>query len=138
MKLITRETDYAVRALCYIAGKRGEVVSVTELVRKMKIPRPFLRKILQILTQEGLLESYKGQGGGFVLGRQAAEIHLTDLITAFQGDLKLNQCIFKKRLCPNRDSCSLRQEILGIEQDVIGRMKRITIASLANGNGYHG
>ncbi|MCX5702041.1 MAG: hypothetical protein NTW64_03570 [Candidatus Omnitrophica bacterium] len=44
MKLITRDTDYAIRALCYIAKNKNEIISVRELVTKLKIPRPFLRK----------------------------------------------------------------------------------------------
>ncbi|MBU2258562.1 MAG: Rrf2 family transcriptional regulator, partial [Candidatus Omnitrophica bacterium] len=67
MKLITRDTDYALRALCFIAKNKDKVTPAPELVAKLKIPRPFLRKILQSLDKNGLLKSYKGKGGGFVM-----------------------------------------------------------------------
>ena len=46
MKLITRNTDYALRAICYIS-KRNNVVAVDELVKKLNVQRQFMRKILQ-------------------------------------------------------------------------------------------
>ncbi len=130
MKLITRNTDYAMRALCYIARKKGDSVTVTEMVEELDIPKPFLRKILQTLSSEGLLESQKGLGGGFSLALPEEKILLTDLIRIFQTSIRLNECIFKKRLCPNRATCLLKREIDDIEADVLSRLKKITIASL--------
>ncbi len=133
MKLITRDTDYAVRALCFIAKRKKDIVSVTELVKKLRIPRPFLRKILQILNTRGLLESYKGQGGGFKLARSAKKIFLVDLIEIFQGPFKLNECFFKRTICPHRRDCSLKEKIDSIERHVVSELKSITIASLLKG-----
>ena len=138
MKLITRNTDYAMRALCYIAKQGTSSVPVTEMVSELKIPRPFLRKILQTLSGEGLLHSTKGQGGGFTLARPAEKVLLTDLIRIFQNTIQLNECVFKKKLCPNRSACVLKKEIDSIERDVLGRLQGITIASLTrNGSGSH-
>ena len=55
MRLINRNTDYAVRAISYISRQEEKVISVSELVEKIKVPRPFLRKILQILNKKGIL-----------------------------------------------------------------------------------
>ncbi len=111
MKLITRDTDYAVRALCFMAKSEKGVVSVTELVKSLKIPGPFLRKILQILNKKGLLRSYKGQGGGFRLAVAPNRISLVDLVETFQGQLKVSECMFKKRICPNTKTCMLSIKI---------------------------
>lgn len=135
MKLITRDTDYAVRALCHIAKKKNKVVSVAEMVKELKMPKPFLRKILQILNKKGALKSYKGQGGGFVLAEPADKIFLVDLIKTFQGPLKLNDCLFKKKLCPNRGVCALRNKISSIEENVISELTPITISSLIERGG---
>jgi len=100
LKLITRNTDYAIRALCYIATHKADVVSVKELVRCLKIPRPFLRKILQGLNKKGILRSYKGKGGGFVLAVGPEKIFIGDLIRIFQGPIKLQEHTFKKKFVP--------------------------------------
>lgn len=131
MKLITRDTDYAVRAVSFIAASKKEVVSAAELQKNLKIPRPFLRKILQILNKQGLLRSYKGRGGGFTLARPAKRIALTDLIKIFQGSLRLNECAFVKKVCPNMRTCQLRKKIDSIERYVISELRSVSIASLS-------
>lgn len=130
MKLITRDTDYALRSLCFMALKKKDIVSVSEMVEALKIPRPFLRKILQALHKNGILRAYKGSGGGFLLVKPKDEILLTDLIKIFQGPLKLNECFFKKLACPNVRVCPLKKKIDLIEKDLIGRLRTITLASL--------
>lgn len=135
MKLITRDTDYAVRALRYIADSDNEVVSVKEIVTELKIPKPFLRKICQILGKKGIIKSCRGKGGGFSLIVPVNKIFLVDLIKIFQGPLKINECIFKNSICPNRDICKLNKKIDNIERYVINKLKSVTIASLAKRGG---
>jgi len=130
MKLITRDTDYAVRALCFIAENKERLVTASELVEELKIPRPFLRKQLQILNKRGILKSYRGLGGGFKLAIPSEKILLVDLIEIFQGPLSLNECIFKKKLCPNKSICALRHKLCKIERKVISELNAITISSL--------
>ena len=130
MKLITRDTDYAIRALAFIAKQKQEIIPVSQLVKCLKIPRPFLRKILQILNKQGLLSSHKGQGGGFRLLISPHRIFLLDLMEIFQGPVKLNECIFKKRVCPNIKTCKLKKKIDSIQRYVIAELKDIRLASL--------
>lgn len=130
MKLITRDTDYAVRALCFLSSAKEKRVPVPVLVHKLSIPLPFLRHILQVLNKKGVLKSYKGLGGGFELSVEPGRILLVDLIRIFQGPLRLNECIFKKKICPNKNICALREKISAIENRVISELGSITIASL--------
>ncbi|MFH1889202.1 MAG: Rrf2 family transcriptional regulator [Candidatus Omnitrophota bacterium] len=130
MKLITRDTDYALRALSFIARRKKEIISVAELVKELKIPRPFLRKILQVLNKKKILESHKGKGGGFLLGVPANKIFLVDLIEIFQGPLRLNECFLKKLPCPDKRTCVLRERISNIEKYVIRELRAVTLASL--------
>jgi Rrf2 family protein len=135
MKLITRDTDYAVRALIFISKQKEKIVSVRRLVNELEIPRPFLRKILQRLNKKGILKSYRGLGGGFRLAIAPKQIFLLDLIGAFQGPLQLNECIFKKKICPNRNVCPLRRKINLIEREVASRLKPVTIENLLKQRG---
>ncbi|MDD4910554.1 MAG: Rrf2 family transcriptional regulator [Candidatus Omnitrophica bacterium] len=135
MKLITRNTDYAVRALVFIAGRKGALIPASDLVSRLKIPRPFLRKILQILNREGLLISIRGQAGGFRLAVRPQRIFITDLINIFQGPFKLNECTLKKHICPNTKECVLKKKIDAIGRYVASELRSITIASLVKEGG---
>ncbi len=130
MKLITRDTDYAIRALRYMAERKGRVVSAGQLVDALKIPRPFLRKLLQVLHKKGILSAYKGKGGGFELAKPAGEIVVAEIAGIFQGGLRLNECVFKRKLCPNRSTCALRRELADIERYALDKLSAVSIASL--------
>lgn len=130
MKLLTRDTDYAIRALCFIAQNKKRLISAGVLVKELKIPRPFLRKILQQLNRAGVLSSYKGKHGGFSLAKSADKIYLIDLIKIFQGPLKLNECRFKKQPCFRRKICTLKRRIDVMEKKLLSGLDDITIKSL--------
>ena len=136
MKLITRNTDYAIRALCCIAGGGKEIVSANQLVKNLDMPRPFLRKILQTLNKEGILLSYKGKGGGFSFGISPKKVNITHIMKIFQGPIKINECTFKKEICPNVNHCLLKNKLDEIGKEIIVKLEKITIDSLLE-NGNH-
>lgn len=130
MKLITREVDYAIRAIIYLAEKKDGTVSVVELVDKLDITRPFLRKIMQVLAKSGVIESYKGYKGGFKLAKKPADIFLIDLVEVFHGKFSLNECLLNKNICPNKATCILKEKIDDIEQKVKKELESINLKSL--------
>jgi Rrf2 family protein len=130
MKLITRNTDYALRALCYIAKQNELKVTVDELVNQLDVPRPFMRKILQLLSRKGVLKSFQGQGGGFKLRIPARKLYLIKIRNIFQSEIGLSGCFLKKDICPNKGKCVLRNKINSIEEEVLKQLKAINIASL--------
>jgi Rrf2 family protein len=130
MKLITRDTDYALRAICFIAKNKCQRICTPQIEKALKIPRPFLRKILQILNKRNILVSCKGAGGGFTLADSARNLTLTELMEVFQGPLRLNECLFKKAKCPNTKKCLLRKKIKDIEKYIIKELSSVTLASL--------
>jgi Rrf2 family protein len=130
VKLITRDTDYAVRALIYMAQNKKKLIPASQLIEELKIPRSFLRKILQVLNKKGVLKSYKGVGGGFSLALPPDKIFLVKLIEIFQGPFAINECVFKKKICPNQSTCALKNKLDYVEEKVVKEIEPITIESL--------
>ena len=130
MSLITRDIDYALRALCCIAKRKQEIYSVTDIAKDLKIPHPFLRKILQVLTRGNIVSSYKGKGGGFKLSTKPDKISLLDVITLFQGPVRLNDHTFKKKVCPHIRSCNIKKKIDRVDKILISELKNITIGAI--------
>lgn len=129
MKLITRDSDYAIRALCCIAAVEG-LVSVRYLSDELSMPYPFLRKILQSLTQAGLLFSIKGRGGGFKLARPAKKISVFEVVKIFQGEFILTEHTFKGKICPRFNACKLKKQLDSIEKNLMVKLKKINIDSI--------
>ncbi|MFQ5952200.1 MAG: RrF2 family transcriptional regulator [Candidatus Omnitrophota bacterium] len=128
--MVTRDTDYAIRALCCIAQAKEKVVSARYLTKELKIPRPFLRKILQILNKKKILKSYKGLGGGFSLAENIKNITVFDLVNIFQGPFALTEHKFKGKECPYTKRCKLKKRLDSIESDVIKKLRSINLADL--------
>jgi Rrf2 family protein len=129
VKTITKNTDYAIRALMALAERKGQFISAREIASQQKVPYPFLRRILHGLIRSRLIESKEGSGGGVRLLKDPAEIKIVDLIYIFQGGVELADCMFRRKLCPNRSKCVLRTEIKRIEGIVVREFGKMTIQS---------
>lgn len=132
MKLVTKNTDYAVRALAHLARHPAEVIPASRIAAEENIPEKFLRRLLRELIKNGYLVAKEGKGGGVRLGKKPETIRVLDLMSVFQGDFQISECMFKKHICPNRRSCVLRAKVKVIEKNMEAQFAKITIASLAN------
>jgi Rrf2 family protein len=66
--MLSKKTQYALKALGYLAGKYGKgPVLISEISKEKKIPIKFLETILLELKQRNILDSKKGKGGGYYL-----------------------------------------------------------------------
>ncbi|MFH1837710.1 MAG: Rrf2 family transcriptional regulator [Candidatus Omnitrophota bacterium] len=130
MKLLTKNTDYAIRALMVLGKERGGYISSRDISDKEKIPYQYVRKILQRLIQKGYIESKEGGKGGVRSKGSPDKIKVIDLIKLFQGEVQFSECMFRDRVCHNRKTCVLRSNIQKIEKVVIKEFKGITIGSL--------
>jgi len=129
MKLITKETDYALRALLNLAREDG-YLSSRELAGREGIPLHFLRRILQSLIKAGVIESREGASGGVKLKAKPEKIHLTDIIKIFQGKIQFSECVFRKKICTNHATCVIRKRIEKVESQVADELGNTTIADL--------
>jgi len=133
LRFITRDTDYALRALIFMAkaGRdKNHLVTVDDISKELKLPRPFLRRILQKLSDNNILNSYKGKKGGFSLRLKPESIKVSYIIKIFQGDIDLTHCFLKSAICPNIKVCTFRKRLKLISKMVKRELDRITIASL--------
>ena len=130
MKLVTKNIHYAIKSLLYFAKDTVRVVSVNELVRKLNMRRAFLRRILQILSKQGILKSLKGNGGGFILNIKPDKIRIIDIVHIFRNETDIISCLLEKDICPQPDTCLLMRKMKGIESQLNNTLRQLTIAKL--------
>ena len=130
MKLLTKNTDYAIRALLHIARNGEGYLSSREISSDEEIPLPYLRKILNKLREEEIIITREGVGGGAKINRDPEKIRVSNLIRIFQGDITLLDCVFRKNICINIKTCPLRKRIKKIEKVVVKELESVTIADL--------
>ncbi len=131
--LVTRETDYAVRCILYLAEDKDQVSNVTEVSRKMHIPKTFLAKIFQRLVKAGLVESIRGMNGGFRLAKKPDAISLLDIMVAIQGPACINVCAVDSKKCRRSSMCSVHPVWVELRKQVDQRLQQQTIAQLIAG-----
>ena len=82
MKLSTKGR-YAMVALADLASAGGDgLVSLAELSRRQDISLPYLEQLFVKLRRAGLVDSLRGPGGGYRLGRPASEIRVSEILDA--------------------------------------------------------
>jgi Rrf2 family protein len=128
--LVTRETDYAVRTVLYLARDHDRVVSVTEIAEAMLIPKSFLAKILQRLVRNNIVQSVRGVKGGFRLAKKTSDISLLSVMEAIQGVTGINVCAVDSRKCKISSACVVHPVWVELRKEVEARLKKQTIASL--------
>ena len=130
MKFITKDMDYAIRAVMAIASSKKKSLNVKEILAQTNIPRPFLRKIMQTLSHKGIVNTIKGRNGGFSLVNEDVSFH--DIITAFAAKITLNDHIFRGKKCQMFQTCNVRKEMDDVERELNDRFKNISIKKIVN------
>ena len=90
---VSRQVDYAVRAIYYLA-KLGvdKRASTKKIAKEQHIPVSFLAKIISQLTISGLVYTMRGARGGVSLARHPQDISLLDVVEAIDGPIQLIGC----------------------------------------------
>lgn len=133
--IITRATEYAIRAILYMSRQPAEgIIYKRDICKAQEITPAFLTKILQPLIKDGIVGSQRGVGGGFYLARAPAEITLLDVIKSQEGPLYLNQCLIEKGACEREIFCPVHGAWAQIREEFMATLARYDFASLAAQN----
>lgn len=125
--MISKKTKYGLKALIYLARKYDQgPILIAELAREEKIPKKFLENILLSLKNSGILQSRKGRGGGYYLGRPPEKITFGQAIRVMEGPLAPVPCVSEMAYarcteCGNELTCGIRL----VMKDVRDEMARI-------------
>lgn len=127
---VTREADYGVRCVLYLARKAQIVATVNEIAKAMHIPKSFLAKIVQRLVKAGIVKSVRGVGGGFFLAKKPESISILDVIKAIQGDSAINRCAIDKKMCRLSKTCSVHPIWVELRSIIEKRLQEENFAKL--------
>ncbi len=103
---ITRQADYAVRAILELALQpSGARLSCETIAQRHNIPLAFLTKISARLAAEGIVNNQRGVNGGMQLARSPEEINLLEVVEAIDGPVTFNRCNRKPSECERSRTC---------------------------------
>ncbi|MBU0781702.1 MAG: Rrf2 family transcriptional regulator [Alphaproteobacteria bacterium] len=131
MKL-TSYTNYALRTLQLAAIKAPALVRVDDVAQIHGLSRPHIVKIVHELGKAGYLETQRGRGGGFRLGRPPEDIAVGDVVRLTEGPFEVVECFNPDRnTCPLIGICRLSAKIKEATRAFMAVLDDVTIADIA-------
>lgn len=129
--LFTKRVDYSIRALLYLsANANSKPVYLREISEAKGISRQFLAKIFPDLIREGLVKSFRGIQGGFMLAKSPSEITISNIIKAVRGSIAISKCLHPDQQCKLEDSCQVQDLWKRAQKKLMEVLDRTTIADL--------
>ena len=128
----TAKADYAVRAAIELAAT-GDMVTAEQVAQATGIPHNFLENILRDLRRAGLVESRRGQAGGYTLAKPADEISIADVIRAVEGPLANVRGLSPEALDYDGSAAKLRDVWVALRASVRSVLEQVTVADVARG-----
>jgi Rrf2 family transcriptional regulator, iron-sulfur cluster assembly transcription factor len=122
--MLSNSCRYGIRAVIYLASRYPEKsnIGIKEISGDLKLPTPFLAKILQQLAKNKILSSTKGPNGGFSLLKKPEAITIFELVKIIDGEAFFNNCMIhdgtcakikhSKKLCPVHNDYAIKREEL--------------------------
>ena len=130
--LITRASEYAILSLILLSSATEPLDSET-LSKELSIPKSFLAKILQSLAKAGILKSFKGVNGGFVILKDPAKISMLEVMTSVEGKAPaVFECSPSEKNCPSdkADICSIWPFLNKLQGKIDSFLGELTLAEI--------
>ena len=134
--MLSKTSEYAIRALIYIAykSKDGSKLGIKEVAEEIDSPVHFTGKILQTLAKQGLISSTKGPNGGFFIEAEAAPVPLMQVIHAIDGKKIFNGCVLGLKYCSDVHPCPIHDEYKSARTKLLKMFNERTIQDITKGS----
>jgi Rrf2 family protein len=130
--ILSRTSQYAIQAMIYMALQpTGTPVLNRDVAGRLNVPAPYLAKILQNLSRNGLLYSFRGRLGGFCLREDAADMSLMQLLQLTEGVDFTQSCLLGLKKCSDETACPMHVKWLPIKEQIIEMLNQMRLHDLA-------
>ena len=131
--LWSKTSDYALQALMYVASLPEDVCVRSQDVAAYlyDVPSPYLSKILRELAGKGILQSFKGRGGGFLLAPGIRESGLLEMVRRIAGEPFGEGCVLGLAKCTDATACPVHHAWSPIKNKVLELLRQKTIGQMA-------
>lgn len=134
--MLSKKCKYGLKALMVLAKEYGQgPVLISDIANREGIPHKFLELILLELKNEGILQSRKGKGGGYFLGRPPQQISIGHVVRMLDGPLAPLPCVSKTaymrcRECRDERTCGIRMVMKEVRDATAKILDSTTLADM--------
>jgi Rrf2 family nitric oxide-sensitive transcriptional repressor len=129
---INRKIEYALIALKHMNSKTsGHLTSAKEICDFYQTPFDPTSRVLQIMTQHGILVAEQGVKGGYVLNKDLTKLTLKELSDMITGPIEIANCLHKDHsTCGITSDCRIIAPMLNLNEQVNKLFNTIVISEL--------
>ena len=129
--LFSKKCELALQATLFLSTKNDkEIYNALDVSKELKVPKEFVSKMLQSLTDSGIVGSKKGKHGGFYLARKPNKIKLIEIVNAIDGDKIFKNCVLGFPNCSNENPCPVHNKWGKIRDDAYNMLTEETLEEL--------
>jgi len=131
MMRISMKTDYGLIALKHISSQNNsELVNAREIAERFALPPNLLAKILQSLSQSGIIEAQKGSGGGYRMARKPNDVTLTQIFESIEGPVHMVMCTADDGTCSLEERCTVKNGLMNLERRFAEFFDTVTLSDV--------
>lgn len=132
MLRVSRLTDYATVVLAQMAQAPETVHTAADLAGHTRLARPTVSKLLKQFVRAGLLTSYRGAHGGYLLARPPERISAAEIIDMIEGPMAMTECSLEDSHCELEGVCGVGHHWQRINRAIRDALEEISLADLAS------
>ncbi len=132
MLKISKLTDYATVIMSYLALDPSRVYSATCIAKATHLTVPTVSKLLKILSESGLVRSFRGTGGGYKIAKPTQEITVADVVSAIEGKLAMTECCAENKTCALDSLCGIKENWQIINKIILEALDRVTLYDMTH------
>ena len=133
---ITKHTDYALRILLYLAARPKERVTTKAIGDAYDISTSHLQKIVRALGELGVVELFRGVGGGIELKVSPSDISIGSVVRALDDSDSWIECFQPEtNTCVVAPSCGLKGALREAQEAFYAALDPVTIGAVVRGRG---
>ena len=130
---LTTKGRFAVTAMIDLALRQNNgPVTLAAISQRQQISLSYLEQLFGKLRRHNLVESTRGPGGGYTLGRKATEISVADIILSVDEPIDATHCAGKENCMGETGRCMTHELWTSLNQRMIDFLNSVNLQKLVD------
>lgn len=129
MLRISKLTDYATLILACLASVSPKTLSAASVAKTCHLTTPTVSKLLKVLADAGLVNAFRGTGGGYQMARPMTEVTIADIVTAIEGRIAITECCVSTN-CSLDAWCTVKENWKHINKMILNTLAEVKLSDM--------
>ena len=129
--IFSKKCELAIQAVLFLSIKsEKKIYNALEVSKELNVPKEFVSKMLQTLTESGIIGSKKGKNGGFFLDRNPKDIKIIEIVEIIDGLDIFSTCVLGFPNCSDEHPCPVHDKWGSIRDETLKMLSQESLEQL--------